>query len=99
MSSQTPLLGALVEHECPRCGREVELPLGELCSECRSGIERRARLISRWVALTTTVILIVYLYLRMPNDLTARWVGVSAAIAWYVIVGLVTKRILREALK
>ncbi len=35
-SSQTPFVGGLVEHECARCHRAVELPLG------------RARRYGRW---------------------------------------------------
>ena len=37
-----PFAVGLVEHECPRCHRAVELPLGELCGTCRGEIERRA---------------------------------------------------------
>jgi hypothetical protein len=99
LSSRSPLAGLLVEHECPRCGSEVELPLGELCAACWADIERRAVKVSRWVAITTTLGLAVYVYLRMPQDPTARLVGLSAVVAWYIITGLVTKRIMREVLK
>jgi predicted amidophosphoribosyltransferase len=99
LSSQTQMSGILVEHECPRCGREVELTLGEICSHCKREIEARARRIGRIVALTTTVALAVYIYLRMPEDPTARLVGGVSILAWYILTGLVTRRILREALK
>ena len=94
-----PLPGLLVAHECPRCGKEVELPLGERCSSCRGEIERRAQRVSRRVALVSTFALAAYLYFRMPDDATARLVGLSSIVAWYIITALVTKRIMREVIK
>jgi hypothetical protein len=99
MNLRSPLSGALIEHECPRCGREVELPLGDICRQCWADIERRSGKISRIVAVTTTAGLAVYVYLRMPDYPTAKIVGLTAIVAWYIITGLVTKRIMREALK
>lgn len=91
-----PLLGALTERECPRCGSDVELPLGELCSQCRAAIERRARKYSRLIAGVTTLMLAAYIYVRLPQDRTARLVGVIAVVAWYVLTGLIVKRTMRE---
>jgi hypothetical protein len=99
MNPRSPLSGALIEHECPRCDREVELPLGDICGSCLADIERRAGKISRIVAITTTAGLAVYVYLRMPDYPTAKVVGLTAIVAWYIITGLVTKRIMREVLK
>ncbi len=99
LSSQRPLSGILIEHECPRCGREVELPCGEICSHCTREIEVRARKIGRIVALSTTIALAVYILLRMPDQPTARMVGGASILAWYVLTGLVTRRVLREMLK
>jgi predicted RNA-binding Zn-ribbon protein involved in translation (DUF1610 family) len=96
---QVPLPGMLVEHECPRCGREVELPLGEICPHCGREIEARARRIGRIIALVTTLGLAAYVYLRMPEDPTARLVGGVSVLVWYIVTGLVARRILREALK
>ena len=95
----SPLLGTAIEHECPRCHNEVELPLGELCQDCKAAIEMRARKISRYVALGTTVPFAIYVYFRLPEDPTLRLLGVSTVVAWYIITGLVTKRILLEAFK
>ena len=95
----SPLLGTALEHECPRCHREVELPLGALCQDCRAAIEMRARKISRFVALGTTLPFAAYVYFRLPDDSTLRLVGISTVAAWYIITGLVTKRILLEAFK
>ncbi len=99
LSSQRPLSGILIEHECPRCGREVELPFGEICSHCTREIEVRARKVGRIVALSTTIALAVYILLRMPDHPTARMVGGASILAWYVLTGLVTRRVLREMLK
>ena len=99
LGSQKPLSGILIEHECPGCGREVELPFGELCAHCTAEIEARARKIGRIVALATTLLLAAYIFVRMPADPTARMVGGTSILAWYILTGLVTRRILREALK
>ena len=98
-NSQTPLYGVLVEHRCPRCSREVELPLGALCANCIKGIERRARNIARIVAGVTTLMLAVYVLVRVPADPTARLVGGLGVAAWYILSGVVVRRTLREALK
>ena len=95
----SPLLGTAIEHECPRCHKEVELPLGELCQDCKAAIKVRARKISRYVAMGTTVPFAIYVYFRLPEDPTLRLLGVSTVVAWYILTGLVTKRILLEALK
>ena len=93
------LLGTALEHQCPRCQREVELPLGELCSDCKANIEQRARVLSRYVAIGTTLPFAVYVYLRLPDDAALRLAGVGSVAAWYVITGLVTKRIASEWLR
>jgi hypothetical protein len=95
----SPLLGTALGHECPRCHKEVDLPLGDFCQDCKETITLRARKISRYVALGTTLPFGAYVYLRLPDDSTLRLVGLSSVVAWYIITGLVTKRILLEALK
>ncbi len=99
VKNESPLLGKVMGHECPRCHKEVELPLGELCADCRAHITARARKISRIVALGTTLPFALYVYVRLPQDQTLRLVGVSTVVVWYIIVGLVTKRVLMEVLK
>ena len=99
MTNLSPLLGTALEHECPRCHNEVELPLGELCQDCTAAIGMRARKISRYVALGTTVPFAIYVYFRLPEDPTLRLLGISTVVAWYIITGLVTKRILLEVFK
>lgn len=96
--SRTPSFGGLIEHECPRCGREVELPFGALCRECLQQIERRARRLGRRVALVTTAVLGTYLILRLPPDPTARLVGAAAVLAWYVLTRSIVTRTARQFL-
>lgn len=99
VKGSSPLLGTVLGHECPRCHKAVQLPLGELCRDCRDAVEMRARKISRYVALGTTIPFAAYVYFRLPDDSTLRLVGISTVAAWYIITGLVTKRILLEVLK
>jgi lipopolysaccharide export LptBFGC system permease protein LptF len=73
--------------------------LGELCRECRQEIARRAGRIARWVALGSTVLLAVYVGLRMPRDPTSRSVGAMAVVAWYLMVNLIVRRILTQHLR
>ena len=98
-NSQKPFFGAFVERECPRCHREVELPLGELCGTCRQAIARRAARIARLVAAITTVAVALYVVTAMPVDRTARMVGAMAVVSWYIIVNLVMRRILTQHLR
>ncbi len=98
-NSQKPFFGVLVEKECPRCRRQVELPLGELCRECRQDIARRAGHIARVVAAVTTLGAALYVVLRMPRDPTSRMVGAMSVIAWYILVNLVVRRVLTQLLR
>ena len=98
-NSQTPSPGALVEHECPRCHRPVELPLGALCGSCLQEIERRSSRIGRLVAAVSTLLVALYVLLRMPRDPAARYVGAVGIAVWYMLTYMVVKRTLREYLK
>ena len=98
-NSPTPFAGGLVEHQCPRCHRAVELPLGALCGSCLSQIERRA---ARWgsrVALVTTALLGLYVYFRMPPEPLARRVGILAVGIWFGLSNMVVRRAVRELAK
>jgi hypothetical protein len=96
--SQTPLVAGLVEHECPRCHRPVELPFGILCPACRAGIERRASRLAAWAAGLSTLALAVYALMRMPDDPRARLMTGLAVAVWYVLVRQVVARAARELL-
>jgi hypothetical protein len=95
-NSQTLLSGVLVEHECPRCHREVELPLGQLCGACTAAIERRARNLARIVAAVSTVAFGVYVFVPFPADQRTRLVGTAGIAIWYVLSNLVVRRVLRQ---
>ena len=96
MSSRRPLLAGLIEHECPRCHREVELPMGDLCAACLGEIERRARRVANLVALASTAVVAVYIVVRMPATEQARLVGVTAVVAWFVLSNMVVRRVMRQ---
>ncbi len=98
-NSRKPFFGVLVEEECPRCHRQIELPLGDLCRQCRQDIARRAGGIARIVAAVTTVGLALYVALAMPRDPTSRMVGAMSVIAWYILVNLVVRRVLNQHLR
>ena len=99
-SSPTPFAGVLLEHECPRCHRAVELPLGVLCRSCRDEIDRRAARWANRVALVTTIVLAGYLYFfRATPNPTARLVSVMAVVIWFTLANIVVRRAVREMTK
>ena len=93
--------GGLVEHECPRCLRPVELPLGALCDTCRAEIRVRAARLARWTAGAVTVLVAVYVWLRMPSDPAPeqRLVAVMGVAISYMLTFLVVQRAARELIK
>jgi len=95
-SSLSPSFGGLRERECPRCHREVDLPLGELCAACRREIDGRAARVARWVSLGTTLLFGLYVMTALPIDRTARMVGAAATVIWFLIVRRVVQRVARE---
>lgn len=93
--------GGLVEHECPRCRRPVELPLGALCDVCRREIDARASRLARLVAGVTTAMLALYVWWRLPADpmRMQQVVGGIGVVAWYLLTYLVVRRSSRELIK
>jgi len=94
-----PFAVGLVERECPRCHRAVELPLGDLCPVCRADIDRRARKLANRVALGTTALLAVYVLWRVPEHPVARLVSGMSVGIWFVLTNLVVRRAVRELTK
>jgi hypothetical protein len=92
----SPSFAGLREHECPRCHREVELPLGDLCAACEREINTRAGRVARWVSLVTMLVFGIYATAVLPLDRTARMVGAAATVAWYLIVRRVTLQVARQ---
>jgi len=96
-NSRKPFANGLAEHQCPRCHREVELPLGQLCRQCRAEIERRAARIGHIVSLTSTAAVAVYVFARMaPGDTLGRNVGIAGIVVWFILSNMVVRRIVRE---
>lgn len=93
-----PFVGGLIEHECPRCHRPVELPLGTICPNCRREIEQRAARLARWASALSTAALAVYFLLRLPPDPRGRLVVAMGVGIWYVLSNLVVRRAARELL-
>ncbi|MFQ6047194.1 MAG: hypothetical protein ACE5PT_12710 [Gemmatimonadales bacterium] len=79
----------------------MDLPLGALCRQCLGEIERRAGAIARWTAAVTTVLVALYVWLRMPEGAAdvQRLVAVLGVVIWYALTFLVVKRVCREYLK
>lgn len=97
--SPTPFAGVLVEHECPRCHRAVELPLGMLCRACRDEIERRAARLGNLAGLVTAALLAVYVTVRMPPDPVARRVGILGVVMCFALANVIVRRAVREMMK
>jgi hypothetical protein len=72
---------------------------GDLCPECRWEREGRARKISSRAALAATILMGVYVMLRVPADSTARLISVVAVLATYVIVRRIAGRLAMEFMK
>ena len=97
--SPTPFAGGWVEHQCPRCHRAVELPLGALCRACRDEIERKAARLGNLVALVSTALLALYVTLRMPPEPAARRVGIMAVVVCFGLTNVIVRRAVRELMK
>jgi len=85
-STPSPSFGGWRERECPRCHREVDLPLGTLCVACRREIDARARRVARWVSLGTTALFGAYAMAVLPTEPAARLIGAAATVVWFIVV-------------
>jgi hypothetical protein len=92
-SSLSPSLGALRERECPRCHREVDLPLGDLCDTCAREIRVRAGRLARWVSLLTTLGFGIYVMMVLPQARVPRLVGAVATVTWYLVMRRIAVRV------
>ncbi len=90
----------LPEVPCAKCGRRLAgLPWGALCPECRAEREARASRLGRRISLAATVLMAVYVALRVPADPAARLYAAIAALATYIIVRRIVTRVAMEYLK
>ena len=85
---------------CARCERRISgLPWGELCRDCRAQRETRASRLGHRISLAATVLMAVYVAVRVPPDPSARLYGAIAALATYIIVRRIATRVAMEYLK
>lgn len=75
------------------------LAVGGICSECWAILVRRARKISQWVAVGTTLPLALYMTLSLPHDRTSRLVAVVTVLVWYMLTSLIARRVALEWMK
>ncbi len=75
------------------------LAVGGICSECWAKLVHRARKISQWVAVGTTLPLALYMTLSLPPDRTSRLVAVAAVLIWYTLTSLIARRVALEWMK
>lgn len=77
---------SLPEVPCLRCEARVRgLGWGELCSECHRERSRRASRLSQRISLPVALLMALWVFLRVPDDPTARVYGGIAVLATYVI--------------
>lgn len=87
-------------HPCAKCGEfTAGIAIGGLCASCTRLLERRASRTARLVAIGTTLPLAVYVALTLPVERTARLVGATGVLLWYVFTFLIAKRVTLEWLK
>ncbi len=100
-SSPAPWSSGLApSHPCAKCGADTAgIAIGGLCSNCTRLLERRASRVARLVAIGTTVPLAVYVAMALPVERTARIVGASCVLLWYVLTFLIAKRVTLEWIK
>ncbi|HEY6224442.1 MAG TPA: hypothetical protein VIW26_11705 [Gemmatimonadales bacterium] len=75
------------------------LAVGGICTQCWAKLVRRARRISQWVAVGTTLPLALYMTLSLPPDRTSRLVAVVAVLTWYMLTSLIARRVALEWMK
>jgi hypothetical protein len=92
--------GGLPEVPCARCERRVVgLAWGELCPQCHAERSKRASRIANRISLAATLLMGLYVAIRMPRDPMARVYGAIAVLATYIIVRRIVSRVAMEAMK
>lgn len=95
-NSRSPLATALRERECPRCHREVDLPLGALCQICVRAIQARSRRVARVVAAVSAAGLALYALTPPPATERERAIAIAAVLVWYVLSYVVVRRVMDQ---
>ncbi len=94
-----PSLSGLPEVPCAKCERRIRgLRWGDLCPDCRAEREGRARKLASRISLVATVLMAVYVAVRVPAAPMARLYGGIAVLATYIIVRRIVTRVAMEYL-
>jgi hypothetical protein len=89
----------LPEVPCARCeARIAGLAWGELCPACRSERQRRANRLASRISLPATLLVGLYVTLRLPPLPIARFYGILAVLVTYLVVRKVAQRVALEML-
>ena len=87
------------EVPCVRCGTRVPgLDWGVRCAACQGELSRRASRLARRISFPTTLLVAVYVTLRLPPFPLARVYGVIAVLVTYIVVRKVVHRVALEIL-
>ncbi len=88
------------EVPCARCGARIAgLAWGEICSECRNRRATRASRLARRISLPATLLVAVYVILRVPPLPLARVYGLIAVLVTYIVVRKVVYRVALELIQ
>jgi hypothetical protein len=94
-----PLPSGLPEVPCVKCARRVRgLGWGELCPECLGERKRRANRLASRISLAATVLMAVYVAIRVAAAPMARLYGGIAVLATYIIVRRIATQVAMEYL-
>lgn len=87
------------EVPCARCERRVAgLAWGDLCPDCRTERSRRASRLARRISIPATLLVGLYVILRVPAFPVARFYGLLAVLTTYIVVRKVVQRVALEML-
>ncbi len=87
------------EVPCARCGTRVAgLAWGDLCPTCRADRTRRASRLAGRISLPATLLVGLYVTLRLPPLPIARFYGLLAVLVTYLVVRKVVQRVALEML-
>lgn len=89
----------LPEVPCVRCGQRIRgLGWGELCGDCRRERRGRASRLAQRISLPAALLMAGWVFLRMPEDATARVYGGIAVLVTWVIVRRIVHHLAMEYL-
>lgn len=87
------------EVPCARCGTRVAgLAWGGRCPACEAERAGRANRLARRISLPATLLVALYVMLRVPPLPLARVYGVIAVLVTYIVVGKVVRRVAMDML-